>query len=458
MILNEKQEELSLAIQKILRDKVSDNKLNKAIANDLKKRVYNAKIVDVQNTRNKKDNAIIFSVEELYWITKFMLNNESQFNFNLKIDIEKYFSYIEIKDAELYLIKEEEDEDFIVIHNVNRVPDGSFSCSGISIKELARWWRHGTLKYNPETQREASVLITNIGEVGWVTKPTIYPENVLQIKEAILKNKFLPNTLTCNILKTGEESFEYNSEEHILTLYGVCKNLTFFDLIDGAHRVEGGSQATEKDKNIDAYFQLKIWNVDVAKAQLFVSQESRGRKMSEERTVSFEQTKYSTIINDVNEYGDSETNSMKMKITDVIMQVMAREKYCMFSTLISNLKDKWDDVLVKPADNGKVTKYLVEFFNELTGFLYEDFSNFKKKKSIATMENMFTFYIYLGRKLYKKDNWRDLLEMFIKDIDFSDNNEIWKELQIKAPTQKPSIKTKIYNYIDNKFTSYDEVI
>lgn len=461
MILNEKQKELSLMVQVTLKNKINDDKLSRSLRSNLKNRVENIKLINSQSTRN---NNVEFSMEELYWIAKFIINNANQYDIDFKLNskkiiIEDYFETKEIHIAEQYYIKDEVDKDFIIINNVDEVPDGSYVCSQISIKELTKWWRDGRLNYNLDTQRESVLSKIGISETGYIRKPTIHAKNVAEIKDAILNNEFEYNCLTINILQTGMEEYNYDEKNRVLTIYNLCSGKSYVDLLDGCHRCEGSAQAIESNPNIEGYFQLKIRNINTEQAQGLVYQAQKASPIEEEKKLSLEQNKFNKTVKLLNINGNKDSNSMRYKITDVPEEVsISKEAYCLVSTISQTLKDKWGDVMLLQRDNNKVASFLVEFFNEITGLRNEDFVNFKKRKSIATSENMFIFYTYLSKKLYLRKDWRELLELFINDIDFSEQNPIWKELQITSKRDDKSIRTKIYNYIDTKFEAYEEVV
>lgn len=456
MILNEKQKELSFVVQRILKDKINDDKLSKELRVALKNKVPNMKIINCQSLRNDFVN---FEKEELYWIVKFMINNNGKYNFNLKINkIEDYFEIKDIQDAENYYLSDSKDKDFMIIHNVDLLPDGeTYVCSSISVQDVGLYWGDSRFNYRISTQREASLHRTGISQ-GYVMRPTLHEKNILEIKQSMLDNEFLYNTLTCNILQTGTELIIYDPIERTLTLSELGKNTTI-DVIDGGHRMEASYRATQENPSLQGYFQLKIFHMDVSKAQSFVFQEQKSSPISEEKKSSLEQNKYNITTKLLNDKGNKSSNSIFMKITDVPDKVtVSRDAYCTISTISNVLKEQWNDVLLLQRDNNKVASFLVEYFNEITGLREEDFRNFKQKKSVSTSQNIFILYMSLGRKLFDKENWRELLESFMSDIDFNEQNPLWKELQITSKRDDKGIRNKIYSYIEARFEEYSEVI
>jgi hypothetical protein len=103
-----------------------------------------------------------------------------------------------------------------------------------------------------------------------------------------------------------------------------------------------------------------------------------------------------------------------------------------------------------------VGDFLVSYFDYLIGSYPDAFINNveeTRKTSLINDNNFFIGYIVLGRKLYNaKLKPRDVIK-YIKDIDFSRDNPLWKELGILDEkgniTETNKARKAIKQYFEN---------
>ena len=445
-MLKKDKQDLSAYIQKTIKQLATNKKIKVDMINTLKNRVSINKLSDL--FLFKEDEYVLLNSSEIYWVTKYLINNKSKFDYIFNVSLEEYFTDKEQSEAELYIIiTNEDEEDFLILDNVIKVSDTEYVCTDISYQTIKKFYDTGIINYSFDMQRESTVV--NLG-VGTIKKPTIYRRNVEKIKEKMKANKFYSNMLTWNILATGEEEFIYESETNRMAFY---KNSPVF-LIDGMHRTIAITELLEEDPNAEGHMQIKIWNIDVFKAQEFIEQETQGTPISEERRKSLQQNKFMTIAKMINTNGNEDTNVMYNKITDNEDEINKyHTKYCFYSVITNVLEEKFEDILNKPADNRKTADYLIDFFNEYTAIMEDEFENIEtsRKYNVATYNNMFIMMTYVAKKLHGDRKWRSKLDNFIKSINFKTDNKLWSNLLITSVRDDKRVRNKIYEFVNNKF-------
>lgn len=363
------------------------------------------------------------------------------------IDPELYFEPMEKHMAQMIFTNVKFDiQNYIVLPNVDMVGENEFVCSSLSFQEIKKSYDMGLVYVNPETQRESETKIV-LGEV--IKQPKIYDDSVEEIFNKISNKKFFSNTLTWNILKTGGEQFEYNAKDRTLTIWR--SETSVINLIDGQHRTLGLIKALTKQPNLKGFFTIKIFNLTARGAQEYIAQENKGHKISEDRIKAFESNKFMSIARDVNSYENEEINSLYNKIAEQKDDLIISNKYTLLSTFAEGVEKYYSDDLRLPKDLSKVKRWLVDFFNELTGEMCELFEdvNTSRKNTFAFEALIWISYMYISRKLYNVDNWESKLSQIIKNINFDRGNEDWKEIKPSANLTNANIK-RIEKYIDRK--------
>jgi hypothetical protein len=359
------------------------------------------------------------------------------------INPEKYFNDAEISKAKLFKIETEEQERFpVVFENVEKVYDNLFSFY-LTAQQITRdLFDKNIPTWNKETQRQTRIknIAGNLVEV-----PDISTTSISQIKDRIIKGKQKTNHINLNLLKNGEESFEYDAKNRRLIVYS-----GEIDIADGAHRCFGTIAAVRLVPEVEFKLGVYFTNYTTEEAREFIKQENIRNKIEKSHLETFDSENLAmTVALDLNTRPKCDLNG---KITTNRTSLDLGIALTTTDILSSAIKYEYDDSLKSNRDAGLITDWLVKFFNELMGLYTNEFIlNIKqaKENNYINHENMFIGYIALSKELYKKDDWKNILQTTMSKIDFSKESSIWNEenlnINLKKSPTRPYIK-KFSNY------------
>jgi hypothetical protein len=358
------------------------------------------------------------------------------------INPEKYFNDAEISRAKLFKIETKEQERYpIVFEKVERVYDDLYSFY-LNAQQIADLYSKNLITWNKETQRQTK--IKNISG-DFVEVPDINTTSINQIADRILKGKQLTNHINFNLLKNGEEDYEYDVKNEILTVYS-----GEIDIADGAHRSYGVINAVRTNPDIQFKLGVYFTNYSAEKAREFIRQENVRNKIEKSHLETFNSENLAmTVTIDLNSHPKCDLSG---KITKDKTNLDLGIALTTTDIVSSAIKYEYDENLKSNRDAGIITDWLVKFFNELMG-LYSDelIHNIKqaKENNYINHENMFIGYIALSKELYGKDDWKNVLQTAMSRIDFSKENSIWKEENLNINSKKSLTKPYI-----KKFSNY----
>jgi hypothetical protein len=253
----------------------TNDKARKKVESDLEERnVLAAETIAIFNKNfvvQTLDPAIIYLVlKSLYKAT---LNNQ-EYGIDLvkiskeKINPEKYFTELEISRYESYKRELKKQQKYpLEIPNVSKIDEDLYG-TVMTIEEIAQLHFDNFITYNEETQRGTRIVKYK----NSVTKQLDLNNNsIKEMYDRIVKHKQIPDDIWLNLLQNGEDTFEYDEANRILTIYS-----GEIDSIDGFHR-ELAILDVIKDQDIlqdllnkKMNWGVKIANYDINKANEFI--------------------------------------------------------------------------------------------------------------------------------------------------------------------------------------------
>lgn len=358
---------------------------------------------------------------------------------------ENYFYPNEMEEGDKWKrLKTKEVIGDIVLPNFVQVTEDQW-IGTIDSQKLVHLYNNGRVLYRPEHQRGLKLVKTKDSILHRIDYNI---DAINNIKEMLLgennKPKFIPNTITFNVLKNGNDVVKFDPENHTLII-GAGSEI---NVNDGFHRNYGTIKAVATDPSFNQVWELRVVNWDGAKAERFIRQEDYKTPLRKERRESLDQTKLENII--VNNLNEASQNEMQFKVAIDTNAIGYNRAYVMFSTMAEAIRDNFE--IKSQRDVRKITDYLVEFFNEFIGMHIDDFNNIPRSqgKSYITMPNMFIGYITIAGELYKTNNWQDLLEDIVASVDFTKQNVFWEQINISKSTLTRRERQKLTNYFKNK--------
>lgn len=181
-----------------------------------------------------------------------------------------YFEDNEINEYEGEVVKIDR-VSFPLRYNVIQVDEDQW-IGKISMKELIALGNAQLINYNENAQRVLTRIIKN-GEEHYRIQLNKFA--VEAIKESLLLQRYIPNTITLNIPKNDKSDFVYHQSTNEL----IIKNIGMFDILDGYHRYIAMSNAYIQDPNINQVFELRLTHFSDEKARHFIWQEDQKTKM-----------------------------------------------------------------------------------------------------------------------------------------------------------------------------------
>jgi hypothetical protein len=400
-------------------------KRKRSVVRDIKKHLYEnyaifegsvqSWINDPSNLKNVDTRILFLFAEQIYIKTEQKYPN---------INPEEYFTEAEIKtarqyDGKLYINNEVE---FPIIFQPAIQHSYNTWTTRIHIKTLVSMLQSRLIHWNPESQREATLKIID-NEV--IPTPTIYMKNVLEMKELLKKNKLEISQIILNASAgtsdVGEEVVydESNYELKILSAK--------IDVIDGYHRILASQMALSEKPDIDFWFDLKLVNMSVSRAAELLAQISKATPISEtKRRVMGKESFTDKVISELrsSKLGDKISKKENLSIS-------ARELVT-YKTLSKGIESNFK--ITKTSEMYDVADYLIEFFDVLLDVYEDEFINNyheTKKKSLINDNNIIGYgYILLASRMKKENIPARSARKYIRNIDFSRENEMWKELGV----------------------------
>lgn len=323
------------------------------------------------------------------------------------IDPSIFLEDIEMEKVKGYRAEFKQDlfEHPVVFEDVRQVSNDIWTVV-VSAEFIAKLGNSNMLNYEFETQREARVIQ---GEDGIILTPTVNWESVEQITDSLLKDTFIPNTLTFNLPLKHSENFKFDKRHNrLILLEGKL------DIIDGYHRYLGITSAI-RQKNIDYNFEVRITNFDVDKARQFIIQEDKRNPISKEYIKSIDEGDWITgIVNRLNQNNRSE---LKGLITTDISTITTGFSLVSFELMYKTIDRLWKPQTI--SESNKIFDYLRDYFNELVGLYPQELkTNINETKRINKIndERMFIVYLVIAKKLELIDNWDKRLPTIIDDV------------------------------------------
>lgn len=412
--------------REVLSEKIKTIRRKRSITNKIKEGLlpYEFYPGDVQEILNNPDQ-LLETLEQ----RKLILLGQQVFLVTQDESIypNDYFNNNQMKKAQSWTGKEEYEPDIelpLELDDVIYLGKGRFYTylSGDLSKKLmdAR-----LLNYNFDVQREPEIIFVNGVRVE---KPKVYKENVKEIKELIKKDDLEPTQIVINAVRGtadgGEDEIEYNEIDRKLTI----NRGTTLDIIDGFHRLLGMQLAMEENEVGKSFkFTLIITNYTVAKSKQYQAQFAKHTKISESRQKSLAMESYADrVVSDLKDESDIKGLIGEGKYLDTKVGEIVK-----YEVLVDAIERNF--VLESKFDTRPVTKYLIDFFDNLLGGFREEFiteSKLSRKETVMNYSVMFYGYMKLAANMY--ENKIDPYEVIetLMTVDFSKNNPVWVELKL----------------------------
>lgn len=440
-MLKEKQVQLKERLAKIIneigRSSFADE-VRQDVISEFKSRNLNAGRASFVMTQNLDLNTLDENDEEnilFLFLLAYAINKALDGKENIKINVEDYFTKLEVRKWIDYKETEKQDDIYpIVLEDVTQLNDRIWQLT-LSAQELNRLSVANILLYNFRTQRNPKITVS--GE-----KINMDTKKVQEIKERLLNGEQYPDQIRLNVLNTGEERPVYNAKNRTLTLNEGC----IVNIFDGYHRKTANDLAIIEDESLDFTWSIMVSYLSEKMAHDFMTQIDKQKPIKKEFIQQMDYTRPENLVVDIIMNDKlSELAQVTKDDNDYITKNRALTKK---SILADAIAENYADQIKTSMGIRNVGKWIVEFTDQLMGLYVEEFiaNPYEiKERSLINHKNMFHGYIAMSAELQENREWKSILESVIDSIDFDISNSLWKDIGIaNNQDANKSTRNKLY--------------
>jgi hypothetical protein len=436
-MLKDKEQQLKLKLKNIIHEFGYDNTTKQGVMNEFKSRNLDSlrpawvfsENLDLETLSDVEDD-----VRFLFLFSLALNKTLKEKNIEILSDYKSYFTNVEINNWENYSEEKEDENIFpLIFKNTTEIFPGYYQTSATA-QYIEKLNKANMLIYNPNAQRGMKVTKKKIGI-------SIDSKKVEQIENRMLNGEQFPDDLKFNILKNGEEKFNYNPKTKILTIF----EGSILNILDGAHRNAANALALSKNPDLQFIWPIKISNFTEIKAHNFMVQIDRQTPIPKDVISIKDYSKNENLVLDkiIDSRGDLSNTT---KDTDSFVK---SDRGLVSKPIIAEaIKDNYGNQLDSAMNRDTIASWIVEFTNYLMGVFSNEFivNPYEvKKTSYINNLNMFYGYIALSSILRDNKDWKEILKQKIESIDFNIDNPMWREIGIiKDNKINNSTKNKLY--------------
>jgi hypothetical protein len=263
----------------------------------------------------------------------------------------------------------------------------------------------------------------------------------------MLDRKYLPDTITINVLRDGSDELFYNESDNELTI----ESANEINLIDGFHRVQAVIEALEENPDLDGYLYVSIRNYDLETARFYLGQHNSFNTFDKTHVRQLKSLNISDkIVEDINLKSD-----LRGRITTSTAVKKKFNEITNFAVLSDTIKEVFAPETGK--DRLEYSYTLIRFFDYLVGSYPNDFVKnveLVSKTSWINHHNTFVGYVVMCHKLYEKygkDFPLDEITRIIDSISFSKNESEYNDiLTTQGKVNAKQVKEKIKKFFEEK--------
>ncbi|WP_024428229.1 DNA sulfur modification protein DndB [Bacillus safensis] len=346
----------------------------------------------------------------------------------------------------------------IKFEDVTKVDDNNYTFL-LKRSEIAKMYENHLLQYNPRTQRTSETKnFEFLG--GEIPIPELNQNAVEEISQKTIYGTLISSTLILNArFGSSSEGIEVVYDPHERTL--TVMSGTLLDVIDGYHRIVGISKAVRSGSFDDKFMKIDFYNVTQKVARQLFGQHntmtpvrlSKLKEMNEENPVN----KVVTHIRDNSVIGQ--------RISLDIDVITTHSDYLYSLNDVANAVEatKFPKLLKDQIAVRKIGVYLVEFFDEVTEFYYEEFLGDKfeqAQKTIVINKNILVGLMEIAYYMYTSGISAKMAQQIIikKGFNFNRNNpELTKYKILNKKNEVTHSKNHILKYVKDKLNEVEGV-
>ena len=353
---------------------------------------------------------------------------EQKTNLGIKINVEDYFTQIEIKQWSNYKEEKLKDDVYpVIFENVQQISDRIWQTI-ITAQELAKLDVENLLLYNFKTQRSPKITVSGI-------KIDFDKRKMIEIKNRILNGEQFPDHIKINILNNFQEKIHYDPKKQILTI-GEGSTINIFD---GYHRKVANSLVVEENPEINFTWGLIITNLSENAARDYMVQINKQKPIKKEQIKVWDLNKKENLI--VSVIADDKISKLNKVMKEQDIEIRYGRGLTTKNIIAEAIKENY--VLDDNTDIRELGSWIVTF----TDYLFHLYPNeFVVGRNENFMNHKYIFYGYiaLSAQLRGNSNWKEETKKKIDNINFDKNNILWRDIGFTSKKLNKTSRNKLY--------------
>jgi len=351
---------------------------------------------------------------------------------------ENYFELPEINAAKLYYRELPEIDEFLSLEYCGMLAQGQYLCKA-TVEQIGRLRMYGYLHVVPEAQRQSTKIMVG-NEI--LNKIHVNYNRVNRIAELISKNKYYYNDIRFNLVNDGESEFIINEDKGTLML---PKNGSVI-IPDGNHRsiaceVAITDYEDKKDIFCNNKFPILFTHYPVIVVKEIVSQEWNREPIPKRHEKSMKASNGSKIVDlIILKAGEEADERYAGQIVTTKDEISRGNGIILKDMLIDAISTIYNTETVNydsPIARSNLSRWLIEFSNQIVYILGEDYSNIGKTKKTkwSASSEAWSGFVALSFYLQNDKDWELKLVQILNNIDF-DKSKIPTKSGYNAKTIK----------------------
>lgn len=355
-------------------------------------------------------------------------------NIDIEIDAKDYFTQLEVKQWKDYKEEPELDNIYpIVFENTQQIGDRIWQTT-LTAQQLAELDTANIILYNFKTQRSPKITVAGI-KIDYDKQKTI------EIKNRLLNGEQFPDHIKLNVLNNFQEKIHYNPKTQSLTI-GEGSTINIFD---GYHRKVSNSLAIEENPDLEFTWPIIITNLSENAAKDYMVQIDKQKPIKKEQIKSWDLGKKENLV--VSVIADDRISKLNKVMKEQISEVKLNKGLVTKNIIAEAIAENYE--LDDTTDIRGLGRWIIEFTDYLfslnkEAFITDPYVYSDKENSIINNKHMFYGYIALSSKLQNDSEWKQKIKDKMDSIDFSKDNQTWRDTGIFSNKINKSTRNKIY--------------
>lgn len=359
--------------------------------------------------------------------------NEMGLDLDYRIDVNSYFTLLEVNKWERFQMVEEQKDIFpLTFDDTIQLAENIWQTK-ISAQKLYKLDKNNVFVYNFLTQRQPKVTSAGI-QIDFDKKKSF------EIKDRILNGEQFPDHIKINILHNFQEQIFYDAKKHIL----IIGENSIINTFDGHHRKVANSLAISELPDIDFTWGLLITNMSELEARDYMLQINKQKPIRYEQIQTWDSSKKENLV--VSVVADDKISRLNKIMVEQRAEVKNNRGLTTKNIIAEAIKENY--ILDETTDIRGLGNWIVEFTDALmsmypSAFITDSYN--VKEVSMVNDENIFYGYIALSAKLQDDPLWKEKLVSKMESINFDRNNSLWRNVGlIRKKIANKTLRNKLY--------------